>query len=134
MSAFAPISFLRGIVTLLYPPVCAKCSEGFDGAITTSFACVNCAHRRFYFNAAVSAYRSRGIVHSVILDFAAFGQAECLENLRGAFRLRRNADVRKSRVLVIDEILTVGSTSSECARVLKQAGAHSLYAITAARA
>jgi predicted amidophosphoribosyltransferase len=134
MSALAPISFLRDIATLLYPPVCAICSEPFDGTITTSLACVNCAHRRLYFNAAVSAYRSRGIVRRVILDFTAFDRAERMENLRGAFRLRRNADVRKLRVLLIDDIRTTGSTLSECARVLKQAGARSVYAITAARA
>ena len=51
------------------PPFCAKCSEPFDGAITTTFSCANCAHRSLHFDAAVSAYRSRGIVRHVILNF-----------------------------------------------------------------
>jgi ComF family protein len=64
----------------------------------------------------------------------AHDRAERMENLRDAFRLRKKADVRQSRVLLIDDILTTGSTLSECARVLKEAGAVSVYAATAARA
>src|SRR6266545_2871150 len=56
-------------VSRIVPPFCAKCSEPFDGAITTTFACANCAQRNLYFEAAVSAYRARGIVRHVILNF-----------------------------------------------------------------
>ena len=64
----------------------------------------------------------------------AHDRSERMENLRGAFRLRKNRDVRGSRVLLIDDILTTGSTLSECARVLTDAGAFSVHAATAARA
>jgi len=64
----------------------------------------------------------------------AYDRAERMENLHNAFRLRKNADVRGLRVLLIDDVLTTGSTLSECARVLKAAGAISVYAATAARA
>jgi competence protein ComFC len=242
MSMLARPSFFRGIASLLYPPACticsgpvdldeylcgeceakvsrivppfcAKCSEPFDGAITTAFSCANCAHRALHFDAAISAYRSRGIVRHVILNFkygrqihlrhlvarwlvaafddlrlrerrfdaivpvplhparqrergfnqaallaewlgshlslrlrpalqrihytttqTAFDRSERMQNLRGAFRLRKKADVRNLRVLLIDDVLTTGSTLSECARVLKEAGAQSVYAATAARA
>jgi competence protein ComFC len=242
MSTLAKLNSLRAIASLLYPPVCtvccanvasgeylcqdcdakitrivppfcAKCSEPFSGAITNPFNCANCAHRGLHFDAAVAAYRSRGIVRRVILDFkygrhihlrhlvarwlfaaldderlrarrfdlivpvplhparqrergfnqatllaemlsahmsihlrpllerirytttqTAFDRAERMENLRGAFRLRKNADVRNLRVLLIDDVLTTGSTLSECARVLKRAGATSVHAATAARA
>src|SRR5690242_7914891 len=53
----------------IVPPFCAKCSEPFGGAITTTFACANCAHRTIHFEAAVSSYRARGIVRHVILNF-----------------------------------------------------------------
>ena len=56
-----------------------------------------------------------------------------MENLKGAFRLRRGFVVQDLRVLLIDDVLTTGSTLSECAWVLKQAGAVSVYAATAAR-
>ena len=198
--------------TPIVPPFCEICSEPFAGAITSSFTCANCAHRKIYFNTAVAVYRSRGIVRRVIHDFkyghqihlrhlvahwliealddvrlrgrhfdviipvplhparerergfnqaavlaelisermsiqskpilkrirytitqTAFDRAERMENLRNAFRLRENMNVRSLRVLLIDDVLTTGSTLSECARVLKDAGALSVYAATAAR-
>lgn len=234
--------FIQGVASLVYPPTCticsapvgsreylctdceaklsrivlpfcAKCSEPFDGAITTTFSCANCSHRVLYFDAAISAYRSRGIARHVILNFkygqqihlrhlagdwliaalddsrirgrkfdaivpvplhparqrersfnqamllaeragqhlgapvrpvlqrvrftttqTAFDRAERIQNLRHAFRLRKNADVRRLDVLLIDDVLTTGSTLSECARVLKENGARAVYAATAARA
>src|SRR5690348_2381432 len=64
----------------------------------------------------------------------ALDRSERMENLHNAFRLRKNVDVRGLRVLLIDDVLTTGSTLSECARVLKRAGAKSVHAATAARA
>ena len=195
------------------PPFCATCSEPFDGSITDTFSCANCAHRTLHFTSAVSAYRSRGVVRKIIHDFkygkqlhlrhvigdwlvqtlddprlvgrqvdlvvpvplhparkrergfnqaellaealsahaglpmrnalerirytttqTAFDRSERMENLRDAFRLRKKADVRRLRVLLIDDVLTTGSTLSECARVLKASGAISVHAATAARA
>ncbi|MEP7015711.1 MAG: ComF family protein [Verrucomicrobiota bacterium] len=63
----------------------------------------------------------------------AFDRAERMENLHNAFRLRENMNVRGLHVLLIDDVLTTGSTLSECARVLKEAGAVSVHAVTAAR-
>ena len=194
------------------PPFCAKCSQPFAGAITGSFTCANCANRRLYFAAAVSAYRSRGVVREVIHSFKygrqihlrhllgrwledaladprlagrrfdlvvpvplhparqrerGFNQAELLatplrrsrglavrsilqrirytatqtqfdrsermENLQGAFRLRHGSNVQGLRMLLVDDVLTTGSTLSECASVLYEAGALSVHAVTAAR-
>jgi competence protein ComFC len=64
----------------------------------------------------------------------AHDRAERMENLRDAFRLRKKMNVRELRVLLIDDVLTTGSTLSECARVLKESGAISVHAATAARA
>ncbi|MGE5209267.1 MAG: double zinc ribbon domain-containing protein [Alphaproteobacteria bacterium] len=200
-------------VLRIVPPFCEKCSEPFDGSITGAFACANCAHRTIHFDAAVSAYRGRGIVREIIHEFkyarqthlrhlialwlraamdderlrevsfdlivpvplhparqrergfnqasllaeslsveislpsrqvlerirytttqTALDRSERMENLHNAFRLRKKADVRGLRVLLIDDVLTTGSTLSECARVLKRAGAISVHAATAARA
>src|SRR5436309_8935596 len=54
--------------TRIIPPFCGKCSEPFEGAITGTFICANCAHRTIHFDAAVAAYRSRGIVRQIIHD------------------------------------------------------------------
>jgi ComF family protein len=62
-----------------------------------------------------------------------FDRSERMENLRGAFRLRPRVDVRGLRMLLVDDVLTTGSTLSECAYVLKEAGAASVIAVTAAR-
>ena len=242
MIALRKFELLEAAVSLLYPPVCTlcggktrageylcerceakatpivapfcqQCSEPFDGAIATVFTCANCAHRTIYFDAAVAAYRGRGIVRQIIHDFkygrqihlrhlvarwlyaafdderlrgrefdmivpvplhparqrergfnqanllaelltaqisipskpvlkrvrytttqTALDRAERMENLHNAFRLRRNANVRGLRVLLIDDVLTTGSTLSECARILKRSGAISVHAATAARA
>ncbi len=37
-------------------------------------------------------------------------------------------------VIVVDDVMTTGTTLSECARVLKQAGAERVWAATVARA
>ena len=195
------------------PPSCAKCSEPFSGAITQTFSCANCEHRILHFDAAVSAYRSRGLVRKLVHEFkygrqrhlrhplaawlretmndprlqgrrfdlivpvplhparerergfnqatllaellarqvaaplcnvlerirytttqTAYDRAERMENLRDAFRLRKKMNVRELRVLLIDDVLTTGSTLSECARILKESGAISVHAATAARA
>ncbi|MEY2430211.1 MAG: hypothetical protein QOJ40_3096, partial [Verrucomicrobiota bacterium] len=85
--------------------------------------------------------RQRGIPTRTVLERTrhtttqtAFDRAERMENLRNAFRLRKKMDVRELRVLLIDDVLTTGATLSECARILKKAGASVVYAATAARA
>lgn len=45
------------------------------------------------------------------------------ENVRGVYRLCPGVDVAGKRVILIDDILTTGSTAGECARVLREAGA-----------
>ncbi len=44
-------------------------------------------------------------------------------NIAGAFSVLPSADVRDKRVLLIDDIVTTGSTLSECAKTLLLAGA-----------
>ena len=62
-----------------------------------------------------------------------FDRSERMENLRGAFRLRRGSNVQDFRMLLVDDVLTTGSTLSECASVLREAGARSVHAATVAR-
>ena len=58
---------------------------------------------------------------------------ERMENLRGAFRVRHPARVQNRHLLLVDDVFTTGSTVDECARVLRQAGAASVRALTVAR-
>ena len=54
-------------------------------------------------------------------------------NIAGAYRMRKGVDVKEKRVLLIDDIVTTGSTLSECARVLGKAGAEQVVCATVAR-
>jgi competence protein ComFC len=56
-----------------------------------------------------------------------------MENLRNAFDLRPGPSLRGKDLLLIDDVLTTGSTLDECARVLLKAGARSVRALTVAR-
>ncbi|MEQ1859089.1 MAG: ComF family protein [Chthoniobacteraceae bacterium] len=58
---------------------------------------------------------------------------ERMENLRGAFRVRHAAAVQNRHLILVDDVFTTGSTVEECARVLREAGAASVRAITVAR-
>jgi ComF family protein len=55
------------------------------------------------------------------------------ENMRGAFAVPRAAEVTGRDVLIVDDVYTTGTTVSECARVLRRAGARRVWVATVAR-
>jgi len=56
------------------------------------------------------------------------------ENVKGAFAVADPSLVAEKRVLLVDDVLTTGSTAEECSRVLKRAGATEVTVVTVARA
>jgi competence protein ComFC len=62
-----------------------------------------------------------------------FDRRRRMQNLRDAFELRQNVTVQGKHLLLVDDVLTTGSTLDECARVLLEAGAESVRALTVAR-
>ena len=54
-------------------------------------------------------------------------------NVSGVYRVADPMLVKNQRVLLVDDIVTTGATLSECARVLRAAGAKNVSAITLAR-
>jgi ComF family protein len=59
---------------------------------------------------------------------------ERIKNVAGAFALRRPDELKERDVLLIDDVYTTGATMNECAKVLKNAGAARVTALTIARA
>ena len=60
-------------------------------------------------------------------------EEERVRNVAGAFALKRPDAVNERSVLIIDDVYTTGATVSECAAVLKHAGAARVVALTLAR-
>ena len=54
-------------------------------------------------------------------------------NVVGTFEVRTPAKIRGRTVLVVDDIMTTGSTLSECAAELKRSGASRVWCVTLAR-
>jgi competence protein ComFC len=55
------------------------------------------------------------------------------ENVRGAFAMRRGRRLEGGRVVLVDDVLTTGATTSACAKVLRSAGAGDVCVWTVAR-
>ncbi|HWF03065.1 MAG TPA: ComF family protein, partial [Candidatus Angelobacter sp.] len=55
-------------------------------------------------------------------------------NVRGAFKVLRPERVKDRTVLIVDDVMTTGTTAGECARVLRRAGAKEVFVATVARA
>ena len=51
----------------------------------------------------------------------------------GAFRANRQAELRGRNIVLVDDVLTTGSTANACARVLKRAGAARVDLVSWAR-
>ena len=71
---------------------------------------------------------------------AGLGEKERRENVKGTFAVTRGGSMaiaaagKERAVLVVDDVMTTGSTLSECARTLKAAGAGKVWCVTLARA
>jgi len=55
------------------------------------------------------------------------------ENLRGAFAVKNPGQIADRQVVLVDDVFTTGTTVSECARVLRRAGAVGVWVATVAR-
>ena len=201
------------------PPFCSTCGEPYDGAMSDSFRCGNCADTKHHFDFAIAAYMAEDTMRHLIHRFkyqhqlhlrgvlaclldrsledprlceidrsawvlvpvplyharqrereynqawelcrhlsqtsgipalnilsrvrsttsqASLSRKQRLENLKGAFQMKRRFGKSPSMagkwVLLVDDVLTTGSTASECARVLRrEAGVEKVVVITVAR-
>lgn len=200
-------------------PFCERCGEPYDGTISGSFRCGNCADLKLHFEYSISAYRAEKAVREFIHRFkyqhelhlsgllgsllqrtledprlvteditqwtlvpvplhhsrlrereynqawelcrvlsknsgipainalkrvrattpqASLSRHQRIENLHRAFQVKRSAlqhTLLKNRdVFLVDDVFTTGSTTSECAKVLrKNAAVRRVVVITVAR-
>lgn len=64
---------------------------------------------------------------------ASLNLKERMENVKGAFALRKSIGIEGKKVILIDDVMTSGSTVAECSKVLKKGGAKAVYVFTACR-
>jgi ComF family protein len=62
-----------------------------------------------------------------------FDRKERMKNLSRAFKISSDQSIKESQILLVDDVLTTGSTLDECAKVLLAAGAGSVYALAIGR-
>lgn len=56
------------------------------------------------------------------------------KNVRDAFKIRRKHGLKGKNILIVDDVITTGATTNECARVLLNAGAGKVIAASVALA
>lgn len=64
---------------------------------------------------------------------AGLSEEERRENVIGTFKVIDPKSVRGRTILLLDDVMATGSTLSECAKTLKEAGAWRVWAVTLAR-
>lgn len=53
-----------------------------------------------------------------------------VNNVKGAFNVRKPEKIANKNILLIDDVCTSGSTLNECAKTLKESGAYRVFAAT----
>jgi len=115
---------------------------GVDGIVPVPLHPAREREREFNQAAILAAVASRRLALPVVdclrrvrytLTQTHFHREERFGNLEGAFALRRGAEIDGKNLALVDDVLTTGSTTDACARVLKEAGASAVVVITVAR-
>jgi len=70
--------------------------------------------------------------HRYTKNQAALPMKERAANVRGAFSVRDNSNIEGKKIILVDDVITTGSTMLECMKVLKEAGAKEVAALSAA--
>jgi competence protein ComFC len=54
------------------------------------------------------------------------------ENIEEAFKAKKNLNLEGKNILLVDDVITTGSTIKECGKILLKAGASKVYAVSVA--
>ena len=61
------------------------------------------------------------------------GAQERIKNMSGVFAVRKNNILNGKTIILVDDLITTGSTANACARVLKEHGAKKVLVLTVGR-
>ena len=64
---------------------------------------------------------------------SSLNELERKENIRNAFIVNNIEKIRNKKILIFDDVYTTGSTTNECARILKEKGAIKVGVLTIAK-
>ena len=112
--------------------------DGADFVVPVPLHVIRHYRRGFNQAAELAAHLGLPVVHALRRNRATSTQTDLPEgrrhaNVKGAFALRRPVPAG-AVVVVVDDVSTTGATVDACARVLLEAGAREVRALTAARA
>lgn len=54
------------------------------------------------------------------------------QNIKDAFKIKKNKNITQKNILLVDDVLTTGATITECGKALLDAGANKIFAATVA--
>jgi ComF family protein len=124
-----------GTIAIVPVPLYAKkkAQRGFNQAEAIARAALKCLARTGRFEARFEwcggvLLRSRDTGSQIGLS-----RHQRRENLRGAFSVSDPRPIWRRNILLVDDVYTTGATASECARVLRRAGAGRVWVATVAR-
>jgi len=97
------------------------------------------------FNQSLILARALGKKHALPVDFSllkrqkmtqtqtGLDKKEREQNIKGAFEVPAPERIMNKKIILVDDVLTTGSTVNECSKTLKKAGAASVAVITLSR-
>ena len=74
------------------------------------------------------------IRHRYTRNQAALPMRERAANVKGAFSVVDKSKIEGKKIILVDDVITTGSTMLECIKTLKEAGAKEVVALSAALA
>ncbi len=83
----------RADLMAIAEPFCKVCGEPFEGVVSSSFRCGNCAYRKFHFDFAIAGYRNIGPARELVHAFK-YSKRVALRRELGRMLLRGFEDPR----------------------------------------